>query len=234
MLEIIFNVAAPIGYCKPRRISPYRRLKATVSSGHVDHYLEPGRVILNKDSDGNYVIIGIGGNSVVYKGVYIVDKLRMDVIPVAVKVPKDWDKLDHRECYFCELYVLKKLLGANCAPKLLGHVRLGKLGPGIVMELVSGPNLWQFIQNPPQNFTRADWLELAANLADCLHKIHDTGYLHNDLKMDNIIIVTQADGLLVLNYSTFSQFLKFGKNIQSQAFLQRSINYQEPGILECF
>ena len=205
MLEIMFNVAAPIGYCKYKPTSPYRRLKATASSGHVDHYLEPGRVILDKDSDGNYVIIGIGGNSIVYKGVYILDKLRMDVIPVAVKVPKDWDKLDHRECYFCELYVLKKLLLAyNCAPKLVGPVRLGKLGPGIVMELVSGPNLWQFIQNPPHNFTRADWLELAANLADCLHKIHDTGYLHNDLKMDNIIIQTQTDHLLVQELFSYS------------------------------
>ena len=125
------------------------------------------------------------------------DKLQMDITPVAVKVPKDWDRPDHRECFFCELYVLKKLTGTKCCPKLLGPVRLGKLGPGIVMELVSGPNLWQFIQQPPPNFFRADWLELAANLADCLHKIHDTGYLHNDLKMDNIIIQTQKDGSLV-------------------------------------
>ena len=197
MISSQLGVAGPIGYSKQKYTPPYKRLKATVSAGHVNHYLEPKRVILDKDSDGNYIIIGTGGNSVVYRGVYVVDKLRMETIPIAVKVPKDWDRLDHRECFFCELYVLKKLLETKCVPELYGIARLGKLGPGIVMELVKGPNLWQFIQKPPNSFTKADWLELAANLADGLHKIHDSGYLHNDLKMDNIIIQTQSDGSLV-------------------------------------
>ena len=137
----------------------------------------------------------------------------MEVTPVAIKVPKDWDRPDHRECFLCELYILKKLSTTKCGPKLFGPVRLGKLGPGLVMELVTGPNLWQFIQNPPDNFTRSDWLELAANLADCLHKIHDTGYLHNDLKMDNIIIHTQKDGSLVRIHINFELCLQISKNV---------------------
>ena len=197
ILSSLLGVAGPLGYCKYESSGSCRRLKGSVSVDYITYYLEPRRVILSRDKDGNYVIIGTGGNSIVYRGVYIKDTLSMEVIPIAVKVPRDWDRPDHRECFFCELHVLKRLSATKCAPKLLGPVKLVKLGPGIVMEYVSGQNLWHFIQKPPNNFTRADWLEIAANLADCLHKIHDTGYLHNDLKMDNIIIQVQRDGSLV-------------------------------------
>ncbi len=78
-----------------------------------------------------------------------------------------------------------------------GPVRLGKFGPAIVMEYVRGMNLWNFIKNHSRGYTRTEWLQLCVDLAEGLYKIHKSGFLHNDLKMDNILLQKKKDGTLV-------------------------------------
>ncbi len=188
------GVAGPLGRWPCQCTTLHRQITDSTGARHALCCLDPTRVVLERDDEENYIILGSSANSTVYKGVLVND---METVPVAVKVPADWKRDEDRENFTCELQALEKLNSTKSTPKFFGAVILPPMGPALVIEFLPGKNMWDFVQNPPENFSRSDWLEMAVNLAECLHRIHDAGYLHNDLKMDNIIIHEQKDGTLV-------------------------------------
>ncbi|MBA3545554.1 MAG: serine/threonine protein kinase, partial [Nannocystis sp.] len=64
----------------------------------------------------------------------------------------------------------------------------------IVMELLEGPNLEQYLrQYRGERMRCQEALELLLPTLDALHEIHERGYVHRDIKTGNII-VTRAPG----------------------------------------
>lgn len=68
------------------------------------------------------------------------------------------------------------------------------VGEGIIMEYVEGDTLAEYLaKNPP----KSERLRLFGELLSAVGYLHNRGIIHNDLKMDNIL-VTRAEGTLKL------------------------------------
>ena len=62
----------------------------------------------------------------------------------------------------------------------------------IVMELLDGPNLKQYLREHPDQ--RLPWdqaLTLMLPALDALHAIHERGYIHRDIKAGNILVTRE-------------------------------------------
>ena len=57
----------------------------------------------------------------------------------------------------------------------------------IIMEKL-GNNLENYLYNREQNFSMQTECQIGIQLISCIEMLHQTGYVHNDIKLDNIIV----------------------------------------------
>ncbi|HEY0133302.1 MAG TPA: protein kinase [Nannocystis sp.] len=63
----------------------------------------------------------------------------------------------------------------------------------IVMELLAGPNLEQYLrERPDQRLAWDEALALLLPAMEALHAIHERGYIHRDIKPGNILVTREA------------------------------------------
>jgi tetratricopeptide (TPR) repeat protein len=75
-------------------------------------------------------------------------------------------------------------IGAPAVPRLDGHGVLGDGRAWIAMERITGPSIGELVTQPIQ-LDRA--LEIAVGILDALARVHAAGFVHRDLKPDNIV-----------------------------------------------
>ena len=70
-------------------------------------------------------------------------------------------------------------------------------------------SLWD---NPRVNFSRQDIIQIGCELVDNVQRIHGTGYVHLDLKLDNILI-TRDNRVIIIDYGQAEKYkLKDGSH----------------------
>src|SRR6185369_17436070 len=75
-------------------------------------------------------------------------------------------------------------IGAPWVPRLVSHGVLDDGRAWIAMERLTGPSLGELLTSP----IRIDHaLELAIGILDALARVHAAGFVHRDLKPDNIV-----------------------------------------------
>ncbi|XP_068203702.1 probable serine/threonine-protein kinase gdt2 [Palaemon carinicauda] len=129
----------------------------------------------------NAVLLGFGVYGSVYKVMY-------QGKPAAFKFQNSYDSYSD-ECFYKERKILEALKGAGGAPALLGYFQNPT---GILMELCNGMSYYNLIGNELASDYQI--FQLLAEIGRKLHEIHQAGYVHSDLKADNIIINTKEDG----------------------------------------
>ncbi|XP_064098086.1 mitogen-activated protein kinase kinase kinase 10-like [Macrobrachium nipponense] len=135
---------------------------------HTDDVLQaPFVKELLKDAE----TIGTGGYGTVYKVVY---NGKPAVLKVAIS--PSFCVID---AFAKEAEALKSLKGVGGAPLLLG---VCKRPPAIVMELCPG-EVMSDLAGPAYHLVKS-----LSEIGRKLHEIHLAGYVHRDIKMDNVII----------------------------------------------
>lgn len=79
-------------------------------------------------------------------------------------------------------------------------------------------NLSNLFEN--EQFSKAASLSLGKQLLDALEEIHETGYVYNDLKLENLMIskdfnlyssisnVFESNGIILINFGSATRYLK--------------------------
>lgn len=122
--------------------------------------------------------------------------------PVAVKVARgDSDTLAREQQLEAEAAVLEKLAGSGIAPTLVGLERLPGGRLALVRGWVEGVSLATLIERA---LVRRRWQgarrwnaptrALVARLCEAVERVHDAGFVHNDLKPDDILIWKRPEG----------------------------------------
>jgi len=116
--------------------------------------------------------IGEGGQAKVYRGT-------LDGVEVAVKVitEVDWKCLVH------EIVILSKL-NHTAIPKFYGIILDNKM-IGLVFKYISGKPLDEYDKN---HFKLDQKLKIIKEIADALNYVHKNGFIHRDLKLENIMV----------------------------------------------
>jgi serine/threonine protein kinase len=125
-------------------------------------------------------LIGQGGEAKVSQAFY-------KSIPVAVKEIHSFDK----KCFEQEIAILSKLQHKNI-PKFYGLVVEDKLA--LVMQLIKGGSLAQVELSELRKKYK---LFILKQLAEVLDYMHSEGYVHRDLKPDNILLNDKAEVFLI-------------------------------------
>ena len=117
-----------------------------------------------------------------------------DSPPVALKMAKNpWDAR-----FDCESEVLEQG-GPSSIPRFedrgLWTGPKARRYPYVVMELVLGPRLYEWLQAQPR--TSRDVLRVLVQLADALASAHARGVIHRDVKGDNIRVTPEGRAVLL-------------------------------------
>jgi eukaryotic-like serine/threonine-protein kinase len=151
--------------------------------------------ILGQTLGGRYEVlevIGRGGQSTVYRA-----RDRVDGDEVAVKlVHGAAGDPDATERIFREAQSMSQLLGTS-AVRILHQVRTNEGALGLVMELLEGQDLDVFLGDLETRKERPAlaWLEKTFSpIVSTLATAHGRGFVHRDLKAENIYLLSEARG----------------------------------------
>ena len=149
------------------------------------------------------LVIGEGNYGMVHFGIELYDK-----IPLAIKRFKK-GMMD--DSYKKESEIIKKLNNKNIYPKIYGI----KFDPPytFIMNSLHGPNLAKlkyFCYG--RNFKITTIYKICSELISCLEFFHEIGYLHYDLKEDNIIMLLEP--MIYKNISFNFILIDFGLSIK--------------------
>lgn len=150
------------------------RVSATVIEGSVIH----DRYRLER-------VIGRGGMADVYAG-------RDELLdrPIAVKIPLPPYRNDDR---FVRRFAKESRAAAALNhPHVVSVFDRGDVGdtPYLVMELVEGSSLRQLIDS--RGFSEEESLRIARDVCSALEYAHSRGFVHRDMKPDNVLITTDG------------------------------------------
>lgn len=151
--------------------------------------------ILGQILGGRYEItkvIGHGGQSTVYRAL---DRIDGDEVAIKLVHGAAGDP-DATERIFREAQSMSQLLGTS-AVRILHQVRTNEGALGLVMELLEGQDLDVFLTDLEQKSERPSlpWIEKTfAPIVSTLATAHDRGFVHRDLKAENIFLVNEDRG----------------------------------------
>jgi serine/threonine protein kinase len=145
--------------------------------GLVDKYQIP---LLAKSEVNIKSQLGNGGEAIVYLGMYKYHQ-------VAVKVITSFDQ----KCFEQEIAILSKLEHKNI-PKFYGLIIEDSIA--IVMQYIKGGTMAQIELSELRTKFK---LVILKQLAEVLEYMHSNGYVHRDLKPDNILLTEKAELYLI-------------------------------------
>ena len=99
-------------------------------------------------------------------------------------------------------------------------------GYGLVMEDVGGVDLGRYVQGSPLSLS--DVLEIAIQLAETLHHLHQARVIHKDIKPANILIQPDSQQIALIDFSIASLLPKETQAIQSPNSLEGTLAYMAP------
>ncbi|MBX2861947.1 MAG: protein kinase, partial [Leptolyngbyaceae cyanobacterium MAG.088] len=114
---------------------------------------------------------------------------------------------------------------------ILGIVRPLGLKPwgngyALIMEDFGGIDLGQYVQQHPLSLDET--LNIAIQLADILHQIHQHRVIHKDIKPTNILIHPESKQVKLVDFSIASLLPKETQVIQSPKSLEGTLAYMAP------
>jgi serine/threonine-protein kinase len=79
-------------------------------------------------------------------------------------------------------------------PRIVGSIKTGSKGmiPYEVIDYVNGPNL-QELMNQDEDYVRKHAQRLLLQIAEAIHVVHESGFLHLDVKAANVLVDMHSD-----------------------------------------
>lgn len=138
--------------------------------------------------------LGRGGMAVVYKA-YDPNINR----PLAIKVLLE-ERCANKE-YRSRFLAEAKAAGLLSHPNIVTIFDIGEINdrPYIVMELLEGDPLDEYMKSTPDRLLRED-LAIGIQLAKALHYAHSKGIVHRDIKPSNIIRVKGSNNIKITDF----------------------------------
>ncbi|MEO0986155.1 MAG: ATP-binding sensor histidine kinase [Cyanobacteria bacterium J06639_14] len=99
-------------------------------------------------------------------------------------------------------------------------------GYALIMEDFGGIDLGQYVQQSPLSLTET--LDIAIQLADILHELHQHRVIHKDLKPANILLHPDAKQVQLIDFSIASLLPKETQAIQNPRSLEGTLAYMAP------
>lgn len=137
-------------------------------------------------------VIGRGGQSTVYRAL---DRVDGDEVAIKLVHGAAGDP-DATERIFREAQSMSQLLG-TAAVRILHQVHTNEGALGLVMELLEGQDLDVFLADLEKRDTRPElaWIEETfAPIVSTLAAAHSRGFVHRDLKAENVYLMSEARG----------------------------------------
>ena len=126
---------------------------------------------------------------------------------------------------FRNQYMVAKNLPISGIVRPLGLKPWGN-GYALVMEDFGGIDLGQYAQQNALNLT--EFLDIAIQLADMLHELHQHRVIHKDIKPANILIHPESKQVKLIDFSIASLLPKENQAIQSPKNLEGTLAYLAP------
>ena len=79
----------------------------------------------------------------------------------------------------------------------------------IIMELVSGGNLFEMINNSRSRFSESDAANIVKQILLALNYMHGQNIMHRDLKPENLLCEQKDDGEVVIKLTDFGFATKY-------------------------
>jgi len=161
-------------------------------------------------------IIGLGGQAVVYHGLY-------GDIPVAVKVLTeiDWKSLSN------ELIIIANIVHDNI-PKFYGMI-IENSKIEMVFEYVEGKTLDNFSEKCFAYFSDKEKLNIIKGIAGAIKTLYDNNCIHRDLKPENILIDNNKKPYLI-DFGISKILMEGTNSIKTRG--NGSINYVAPEVYD--
>ncbi|QDT71296.1 serine/threonine-protein kinase [Lacipirellula limnantheis] len=143
---------------------------------------------------------------------------------VAIKVPRGGDRQGRERAARLlrrEVDVLRAASGLG-TPALLDVVLVGEDLPAIVMEFVEGTRLTQWLRQTP--IAPRESAELVKQLAETVDRLDRAGFVHRDLKPDNIVVRPTGKPCLLDMGVAFAEADRF----TTEGFVVGTLNYMAP------
>jgi serine/threonine protein kinase len=112
---------------------------------------------------------------------------------------KEWEVLqEFSECsYVIDTYGFGYAAAAAAATAAAGKAAKPLALPCIIMEYADGGSAWSAVyqqQGDPQPLPAAEAWHVMRDAASALQELHDEGYIHHDIKLDNMLRINRGEG----------------------------------------
>lgn len=123
---------------------------------------------------------------------------RFDILVVEKQLKESDLASLHKEAYFMQLF------SHRCVPHLLGIQTQAKpfslvmefLGHGVESMTVHKLLFDSIFSQERATMSVQNWFRVSYDIADAIHYMHEKGYLHRDLKADNVLVCRQSGYLI--------------------------------------
>ena len=161
-----------------------------------------------------------GSRTVVYRGIRLVDQQAVALKLLQQDYPTFLDLLQFRN-----QYTLAKNLD------IPGIIRTYNLEPyrnsyALVMEDFGGVSLRDYVRNQSLSLTQV--LEIALEVAEILHELHQNRVIHKDIKPANILIHPYTKQVKLIDFSIASLLPKETQEIKNPNRLEGTLAYLAP------
>ncbi|MGL5511356.1 MAG: serine/threonine protein kinase, partial [Microcoleaceae cyanobacterium] len=162
----------------------------------------------------------VGTRTIVYRGLKTIEKL-----PVIIKV------LRNEYPNFSELVKFRNQYLITQNLNLVGLVPILYLEPwgnsyALVMPDIGSISLDKYIQQ--KSLTILEILEIALQLTNILHELHQQNIIHKDIKPANILIHPVSLEIKLIDFSIASMLPRETQEIQSPNILEGTLAYLAP------
>ena len=126
----------------------------------------------------------------------------------------------HRaECIQHEIMVLKELAAQHELSDVVELIDHGQMENGVFMVTqLLGPNIYELHKFCDFHFSLSTSVKLLVQVIDVVQKLHDTGYVHNDIKPENLVVSLRHPSQIImidLGFATRYLDAATGSHIQS-------------------